>query len=86
MQKNFKLNRPKIEKKVKPEEFQEVPKIADIHQNPWFIMLVTFIFFPVGLFLFYRYGKYSKTTKIFGIIAFLMLMGMGLYLATKPNP
>lgn len=85
MQKNFKLNRSPIEKKVKQEEVQDVPKLVNVHQNPWFIMLVTFIFFPVGLFLFYRYGKYSKTTKILGIIAFLLLMGTGLYLATKPN-
>ncbi len=83
MQKNFKLNRPPVEKRAKVEAEKEVPKLVNFHQNPWFIMLVTFIFFPFGLYLFYRYGKYSKSTKILGIITFLILMSVGLYLNTK---
>lgn len=44
------------------------------YEHPLVILFITFLFFPMGLYLFYRYGECSRRTKVLaiaGVLAFI---------------
>ena len=44
------------------------------HEKTWIIVLLIFVFFPIGLFLFFKNKYYSITSKI--IVIILIALGV----------
>lgn len=52
-------------------------KQIKIYQKNWFILLMLFLFFPVGLFLLWKYSTYKKRAKLIitAIVASIVIFG-----------
>ena len=44
------------------------------YENDWFIVLMLIVFFPVGLFLMWKYSKWHKTAKIIISVFFAVMV------------
>lgn len=56
------------------------------YQKNWFILLMLFFCAPIGIFLLWRYGKWSKTLKLFAAALSLIWFLFVIFSEYPPSP
>lgn len=71
-----------IGKDVRTEVIRSHAGPVPIYQQTWLIAILIILFFPVGLFLMWRYAAWSKTAKI-AVSSIWALLALGVVLTPK---